>query len=186
MNGMSEEIRNNIIRDLAAFQMDSNFDNSNTSELHPNDFDSAKNPFLESSPKKTSSSSTKLPFPKPAEMFMSTKNNRYDVFKDDFASNGLESVSKAASAATEVHEKKTEMSQDPFKDFAVAAFSEFKVDKSSSSLHEFSNKLFQQPNSNGHQRAATKVKKHKISHHYNHFHHLHQDHSFVCSFGATN
>jgi hypothetical protein len=160
MNGMSEESRNNIVKGLAAFQMD-HFDDSIGSEIQSNDFDSAKNPFLDS-PKKAS---TKLPFPKPADMFMSSKGNRYDVFKDEFVSNGHENgaikMSSSAPAAAEVHEKKTEMSQDPFKDFAAAAFSEFKVDKSSSSLHEFSNKLFQQPNSNGHlhQRTSTKVKK---------------------------
>jgi hypothetical protein len=155
---MSDESRSSIVKDLAAFQMD-HFDDSISSEIQSNGFESsAKNPFLDS-PKK--SAATKL-FSKPStDMFMPTKNNRYDVFKDEFVSNGHESVAKPA----EMRETKTEMSsQDPFKDFAVAAFSEFKVEKSS--LHEFSNKLFQQPNSNGHQRTPPKVKKNQknISH----------------------
>lgn len=113
------------------------------SENIPNEFnhqnDSAKNPFLDSdSPKKNSS---KL-FQKPAEMFMATKLNRYDVFKNNDQDETNDEKEK--------EKPKTETSQDPFKDFAIAAFSEFKIDKSSSSnslIHEFSNKLFQ----NGHQ-----------------------------------
>jgi hypothetical protein len=139
-NGMNEESRN-IVKDLSAFRMD-HFDATlNQESSISNNFecetDSAKNPFLDS-PKKAPST-TKL-FQKPTEMFLSSKTTRYDVFKNDFPSNGHE--------ATEKVEKKTEMSMnDPFQDFAIAAFSEFKIDKSSS-IHEFSNKLFQ----NGHQK----------------------------------
>lgn len=136
---MNEESRN-IVKDLSAFRMD-HFDATVNQESISNDFecetDSAKNPFLDS-PKKAPST-TKL-FQKPTEMFLSSKNNRYDVFKNDFPSNGHDAIEKV--------EKKTEMSKnDPFQDFAIAAFSEFKIDKSSS-IHEFSNKLFQ----NGHQK----------------------------------
>ena len=137
---MNEESRN-IVKDLSAFRMD-HFDATVNQESISNDFESekesAKNPFLDS-PSKKAPSTTKL-FQKPTEMFLSSKNNRYDVFKNDFPSNGHEAI--------ETVEKKTEMSKnDPFQDFAIAAFSEFKIDKSSS-IHEFSNKLFQ----NGHQK----------------------------------
>jgi hypothetical protein len=59
---------------------------------------------------------------------MASKKNRYDVFKND-KSNVIETE--------EIVVKKS--IDDPFKDFAKAAFSEFKVDKTIG--HEFSNKL---------------------------------------------
>lgn len=146
---MSEESRN-VVKDLSAFTMD-HFDatvgheNSNSNDFSC-ETDSAKNPFLDT-PKKSQSSS-KL-FPKPTELFMSTKNNRYGVFKNDLPPN-------AHDATVSHHETKTEMSKnDPFQDFAIAAFSEFKVDKSATAGHEFSNKLFQ----NGQQRDADHRKK---------------------------
>lgn len=99
--------------------------------------DSAKNPFLNppapQSPLKKNSPA-KL-FHNTAEIIMATKNNRYDVFKND--------------KAPLSDDNSPRKSDDPFQDFAKAAFSEFKVDKMMSG-HEFSNKLsdarsFQQP-----------------------------------------
>lgn len=114
-----------------------------------NDFpaksDSTRNPFLAQteSPKKSPS---KL-FQKSSEMMMTSKNNKYDVFKNE-AVNGNE-VDAPMPQNTKT---KTEVNPDLFKDFAIAAFSEFKVDKKSSVNHEFSNKLSEQKNlKNGHQ-----------------------------------
>lgn len=58
---------------------------------------------------------------------MSTKNNRYDVFKNDITTTAA------------IDENNFKKSEDPFQDFAKAAFSEFKIDKMMG--HEFSNKL---------------------------------------------
>lgn len=94
---------------------------------------SAKNPFLEpsvpESPLKKSSPSPAKLFHNTAEIIMGSKNNRYDVFKND-KSNVIEQEEIVVKKAVD----------DPFKDFAKAAFSEFKVDKMMTG-HEFSNKL---------------------------------------------
>lgn len=93
--------------------------------------DMSKNPFLASSPdpvaKKSSPSHAKI-FQKPAEIIMASKSTRYDVFKND--------NSNSASEQQQVMSAKRD---DPFQDFAKAAFSEFKVDRMMG--HEFSNKL---------------------------------------------
>lgn len=105
--------------------------------------DSARNPFLaqSESPKKSS----KL-FEKSSEMMMATKSNKYDVFKNELV-NG-----QAILPATQPPPStKTEVNPDLFKDFAIKAFSEFKVEKTPL-IHEFSNRLSDQKNlQNGHQ-----------------------------------
>lgn len=106
--------------------------------------DSPRNPFLapSESPKKPS----KL-FQKSSEMMMGAKNNKYDVFKNE-----LVKGQEVPAAPQQQAKPKTEVNPDLFKDFAVAAFSEFKVDKTSSMIHEFSNRLADQKNlQNGHQ-----------------------------------
>lgn len=110
----------------------------------PSKTDSQRNPFIaqNESPKKSS----KL-FQKSSEMMM-PKNNKYDVFKNEGV-NG-QAMPPAPVQNTKL---KTEANPDMFKDFAIAAFSEFKVDKTSSMIHEFSNKLSDQKNiKNGHQK----------------------------------
>lgn len=109
--------------------------------------DSSRNPFLapSESPKKPS----KL-FQKSSEMMMGAKNNKYDVFKNEIVK-GAE-VPLPPQPQQQQSKAKIDVNPDLFKDFAVAAFSEFKVDKTSSMIHEFSNKLSDQKNlQNGHQ-----------------------------------
>ena len=112
-NGFHEEIS-----ELPNFQAEF----SDFSDLNHGDM--SKNPFLASSPepvsKKIPSSPVKI-FQKPAEIILASKSTRYDVFKNE-NSNFI-----------------NEEQDDPFKDFAKAAFSEFRIDKMMG--HEFSNKL---------------------------------------------
>ena len=143
----SDEPRN-VVKELPSFSKPMNHFDDDSGFDTSNDFatkmDSARNPFLASgdSPKKSS----KL-FQKSSEMMMSTKTNRYDVFKNE-AVNGHE----PNASPPQNTKSKTEVNPDLFKDFAIAAFSEFKVDKKSSMNHEFSNKLSEQKNlKNGHQ-----------------------------------
>lgn len=93
--------------------------------------DNPKNPFLSSSPdpilKKSASSPSKI-FQKPAELIQASKSTRYDVFKND-----------NSNFVNEQQQQVPIKKDDPFQDFAKAAFSEFKVDKMIG--HEFSNKL---------------------------------------------
>lgn len=118
----------------------------NRSNDFPLNSDTSRNPFLaqSESPKKSSS---KL-FQKSSEMMQSTKSNKYDVFKNENAF--IQEIQ--ASPPKNSNKPKTEVNPDLFKDFAIAAFSEFKVDKKTSMNNEFSNKLSEQKNlQNGHQ-----------------------------------
>lgn len=145
----SDESRN-IVKDLSALSHQINrFDDDlsdkfDTINEFPSKADSQRNPFLaqNDSPKKSS----KL-FQKSSEIMMQ-KNNKYDVFKNEGV-NGQD----MPSVPVQNNKPKTEANPDMFKDFAIAAFSEFKVDKTSSMIHEFSNKLSDQKNlKNGHQK----------------------------------
>lgn len=147
----SDESRNSV-KDQSAlsFQMnrfeDDLSDKLDASNEFPSKSDSSRNPFLAQteSPKKPS----KL-FQKSSEIMMGTKNNKYDVFKNEMV-NGQEVP--VALQQQQQAKPKTEANPDLFKDFAIAAFSEFKVDKTSSMIHEFSNRLSDQKNlQNGHQ-----------------------------------
>lgn len=71
---------------------------------------------------------------------MATKSNKYDVFKNEMVKGQEASAIQHASPKA-----KAEVNPDLFKDFAVAAFSEFKVEKTPL-IHEFSNKLSGQKN----------------------------------------
>lgn len=98
--------------------------------------ESSRNPFLvqNESPKKPS----KL-FQKSSEMMMATKSNKYDVFKNEM----VKGQEDEAAQQKVTKKAKTEVNPDLFKDFAIAAFSEFKVEKTPL-IHEFSNKLSDQ------------------------------------------
>lgn len=112
--------------------------------------DSARNPFLAASEPPKKPSSTNL-FQKSSEMMMASKSNRYDVFKNELVAGREEPV---------VVQPKTDVNPDLFKDFAAAAFSEFKVEKTSSLVHEFSNRLSDQKHlRNGHQMMKVKARK---------------------------
>lgn len=137
------------------------FDDDLSDNFDSTDFqskDSTRNPFLaqNESPKK---SPAKL-FQKP-ELIMATKGNKYDVFKNE-AANAKESP-LAPPPSTK---GKTDANPDLFKDFAVAAFSEFKVDKTSSMIHEFSNRLSDQKNLSN-RLATMKVNSSKLQTHVN-------------------
>lgn len=137
------------------------FDDDLSDNFGSNDFqskDSTRNPFLvqKESPKK---STVKL-FQK-SEMILTAKSNKYDVFKNE-AVNAKEVLLVPPPS----NKAKNDDNTDLFKDFAVAAFSEFKVDKTSSMIHEFSNRLSDQKNlSNGH--TAMKVNSSKLQTHVN-------------------
>lgn len=126
MNGFSE--------DTSSTTFSSSFPSSDEFSDFSEISHSAKNPFLEppapESPLKKSSTSPAKLFHNTAEIIMASKNNRYDVFKNDKSNNNVIETE-------EIVVKKA--IDDPFKDFAKAAFSEFKVDKMMG--HEFSNKL---------------------------------------------
>lgn len=144
-NGLdfSNESRNNV-KNLSALSFQTNRFEDDLSGKVDNEFqpnDSAKNPFLiqNESPKKLSSSL----FHKSSEMMMgSGKSSKYDVFKNEIVVNGQV---QAPVTVQQTNKSKTEASPDAFKDFAIAAFSEFKVDKTSL-IHEFSNRLSDQRN----------------------------------------
>lgn len=70
------------------------------------------------------------------------KSTRYDVFKNEMVATGQVHVPVTVQPPAKT---KTDANPDAFKDFAVAAFSEFKVDKSPL-IHEFSNRLSGQKN----------------------------------------
>lgn len=163
-NGLdfSDGSRNNV-KDLSALSFQMNRFEDDVSDKvdseFPSNSDSSRNPFLlqNDSPKK---SSTKL-FHKSTEMMMGGgKGNKYDVFKNEMVVNGQ------ANAPMPVQQQniksKTEASPDLFKDFAIAAFSEFKVEKSPM-IHEFSNRLSDQRNpQHGHQMMKVISKTPKI------------------------
>jgi hypothetical protein len=114
--------------------------------------DSALNPFLAASDSPKKPSSTNL-FQKSSEMMMATKSNRYDVFKNELVAGREEPV------VVQTAKPKTDANPDLFKDFAAAAFSEFKVEKTSSLVHEFSNRLSDQKHlRNGHQMMKVKAR----------------------------
>lgn len=123
--------------------------------------DSARNPFLAQTQSESPKKSPVKLFQK-TEMIMTTsKGNKYDVFKNEAVH--AKDAPLAPPPSTKV---KTDVNPDLFKDFAVAAFSEFKVDKTSSMIHEFSNRLSDQKNlQNGH--AAMKVNSSKLQTHVN-------------------
>lgn len=137
------------------------FDDDLSDNFDSTDFqskDSTRNPFLAQS-ESAKKSPVKM-FAKP-EMILATKGNKYDVFKNE-AVNAME-VPLVPPASTKA---RTDVNPDLFKDFAVAAFSEFKVDKKSSMIHEFSNRLSDQKNlPNGH--TAMKVNSSKLQTHVN-------------------
>jgi hypothetical protein len=130
---------------LQSDRFDDSFrDNVDTGSEFPSKSDSSRNPFIvanNESPKKSSNL-----FQKSSEMMMATKSNKYDVFKNEIVSGREEPVVQQASLKA-----KTEVNPDLFKDFALAAFGEFKVDKTSTMIHEFSNKLSDQKRHFGHQ-----------------------------------
>lgn len=146
---LSAESRNNVKNHSAlSFQSNGFEDDSSTnldSEFPSND--SSRNPFLiqNDAPKKSPSNL----FQKSSEMMMGGgKATKYDVFKNEIVVNGQSHVSVQPTP------KKTETNPDAFKDFAIAAFSEFKVEKSPL-IHEFSNRLSDQRNlQNGKVNAA--------------------------------
>jgi hypothetical protein len=112
-------------------------------KLSSNEFtsgsDSSQNPFLDQTetPKKS------------LKMMMNAKNTKYDVFKNEM---GNRMEMPAALLSPQQSKAKTEANPDLFKDFAIAAFSEFKVDKTPSMIHEVFNKFSDQKHlSNGHQ-----------------------------------
>lgn len=121
--------------------------NSFDDNLHTdkNNSDVEKNPFFGAStttPSKESPNKRSL-FQKSSEMMMVTKSNRYDVFKNELATSPFSGQIQEPAPPAIPHMIASKTDPDLFKDFAVAAFKEFKIDKtqSSSSLHEFSNKL---------------------------------------------
>lgn len=163
-NGLefSVESRNNVKdNSTLSFQMN-RFEDDLSDKVDsefPSSSDTSRNPFLlqNDAPKK---SSTKL-FQKSSEMMMGNgKGNKYDVFKNEIVVNGQVN-------ALPVHQQqqiksKTEANPDLFKDFAVAAFSEFKIDKSPM-IHEFSNRLSDQKNlQNGHHMMKVNSKTPKL------------------------
>lgn len=139
----SNDSRKGVTKDLSSLSFESNgfgddlSDSIDSSREFPSKTDSYRNPFIaqSESPKK----STKL-FHKSSEKMMATRNNKYDVFKNEMV-NGSD---VSASPPQQTVKAKTDVNPDLFKDFAIAAFSEFKVDKTSSMIHEFSNKLSDQ------------------------------------------
>lgn len=140
----SEESRNNV-KDLSALSFQMNrFEDDLSDKVggeFPSNSDSSRNPFLlqNDAPKK---SSTKL-FQKSSEMMMGGgKGNKYDVFKNEMVVNGGQ-VNAPMPVQQQNIKSKTEANPDLFKDFAIAAFSEFKVEKSTM-IHEFSNRLSDQ------------------------------------------
>jgi hypothetical protein len=144
-NGLdfSDESRNNV-KDHSALSFQMNrFEDDLSDKVDgefPSNSDSSRNPFLlqNDAPKK---SSTKL-FQKSSDMMMGGgKGSKYDVFKNEMVVNGQVNVPTPVQQQT--IKTKTEASPDLFKDFAIAAFSEFKVEKTSM-IHEFSNKLTDQ------------------------------------------
>lgn len=155
INGLdfsTDSSRSDVAKDLSSLSFQSNAfgDDLNDSSEFPSKTDSSRNPFLaqSDSPKKPS---TKL-FHKSSEMMMASRSNKYDVFKNE----KLDGSDVASSPPQPTVKSKAEVNPDLFKDFALAAFSEFKVDKTSSMMHEFSNKLSEQKNiHNG--RRVTKV-----------------------------
>jgi hypothetical protein len=164
----SDESRNTV-KDHSAlsFQMNRFEDElsiTNESEF-PSNSDMSRNPFLlqNDAPKK---SSTKL-FQKSTDMMMSGgKSSKYDVFKNEMGQvNGQVNVpvmmQQQQQQQQQIIKSKTDANPDLFKDFAIAAFSEFKIEKSPM-IHEFSNKLSDQRNSpNGHQMMKViSIKKH--------------------------
>lgn len=148
-NGLdfSVESRNNVKDNSAlSFQMN-RFEDDLSDKVDgefPSNSDTSRNPFLlqNDAPKK---SSTKL-FQKSSEMMMgSGKGNKYDVFKNEMVVNGQVNASPVQQQQQQQIKSKTEANPDLFKDFAVAAFSEFKIEKSPM-IHEFSNRLSDQKN----------------------------------------
>lgn len=84
--------------------------------------------------------------PNQTEMILNVKNassNRYDVFRNEVDEKNS-SINTELIERNQVTQKTVEVSQELFKDFAVAAFKEFKVENKSSLVHEFSNKLAEQ------------------------------------------
>lgn len=131
---------------------DSFSDNVNTGSEFSSKSDSARNPFMVASESPKKQASTNL-FQKSSEMMMATKNNRYDVFKNELVAGREEPVVVVAAKVP------TDVNPDLFKDFAAAAFSEFKVEKTSSLVHEFSNRLSDQKHHrNGHQMMKVKAR----------------------------
>lgn len=140
----SNDSRKGVTKDLSSLSFQSNgfgddlSDSIDSGLAFPSKTDSSRNPFLaqSESPKKSS----KL-FHKSSEKMMATRINRYDVFKNEMNGSDV-----SASPPQQNVKAKTDVNPDLFKDFAIAAFSEFKVDKTSSMIHEFSNKLSDQKN----------------------------------------
>lgn len=143
-NGLdfSAESRNNV-KNLSALSFQTNGFEDDMSDKVDSEFtsnDTSRNPFLikNDAPKKTSATNL---FQKSSEMMMgSGKSTKYDVFKNEMVVNG-----QSHPPVTVQPTKKTETNPDAFKDFAIAAFSEFKVDKSPL-INEFSNRLSDQRN----------------------------------------
>jgi hypothetical protein len=149
---LSAESRNNV-KNLPALSFQANGFEDDLSDKVDSEFpanDSSRNPFLiqNEAPKKSSSNLSQ----KSSEMMMgSGKSTKYDVFKNEIVVNGQ----SQAPVKVQPTSKKTETNPDAFKDFAIAAFSEFKVDKSPL-IHEFSNRLSDQRNlHNGKVNAAS-------------------------------
>lgn len=144
----SLESRKAVAKDLS-FQSngvgDDLSDSIDSGREFPSKTDSSRNPFLaqSESPKK----SAKLFHKSSEKMMMATRSNKYDVFKNEWANGSDVSTSPPQQNA----KAKTDVNPDLFKDFAIAAFSEFKVDKTSTMIHEFSNRLSDQKSLiNGH------------------------------------
>lgn len=81
--------------------------------------------------------------PNQTEMILNVKNsssNRYDAFRNEIDTN----INTELIEQKLPQNKTVEVSPELFKDFAVAAFKEFKVENKSSLVHEFSNKLAEQ------------------------------------------
>jgi len=75
-------------------------------------------------------------------MMMAAKSgNRYDVFKNEAFNGGFEVQQKQPPQQQQQQKAETAANPDLFKDFATAAFNEFKVDRPHASTHEFSNKM---------------------------------------------
>jgi hypothetical protein len=145
----------NVAKDLSALSFQTNQFEDDLSDKVDNEFtsksDSSRNPFLAQteSPKKPSKM-----FQKPTDMMIGSKNNKYDVFKNEMVDGP-----KLIQASPQTNTKsKTDANPDLFKDFAIAAFGEFKIDKTSSMIHEFSNKLSDQKSLlNGNQKKVINV-----------------------------
>lgn len=105
--------------------------------------------------------------PNPTEIFMNVKNtntmNRYDIFRNEL-DNHITPILTETNVNEQSVKQKTEVNPELFKDFALAAFNEFKFDSKSSLVHEFSNKLAEQ-NKNGRQttnNSSNKVINNKV------------------------